>query len=80
MRDFLGNELTEGDFVVLLTPNYRGLALGKVIKLTPKKVRVEYKNTWNYGNGGKTMECVVAAFSLIRLEGEQLTMKLLKDF
>ena len=51
MKDFLGNELSVGDKVITIIPNYRGLVLATVIKFTPKKVRVSYKNTWNYRDG-----------------------------
>lgn len=51
MKDFLNNDLAIGDTVVLMVPNYRSFVKGKIFEFTPKQVRVEYTNTWNYGNG-----------------------------
>ena len=47
MKDFLGKQLDVGDEVVLTAPQYRHLVKAKVVAFTPKKVRVEYSNTWN---------------------------------
>ena len=52
MKDFLGNALEIGDEVVLTAPKYRMFTRAKVIAFTPKKVRVQYNNTWNYGSTG----------------------------
>ncbi len=43
MKDFVGQDLDEGDYVAFVRPKYRESVLGKVIELTPKKVRVQYK-------------------------------------
>lgn len=51
MRDFLGNELQIGDFVAFTRPGYRGLCVGKILAFTPKSIRVEYTNNWNYSDG-----------------------------
>ena len=48
MKDFLGKQLDVGDDVVLTAPQYRHLVKAKVVAFTPKKVRVEYTNTWNF--------------------------------
>lgn len=49
MKDFLGKELSIGDGVVLIRPNYRQLIKAKVIRFTPKMVVVEYVDTmWPY--------------------------------
>lgn len=56
MKDFLGNQLDIGDEVVLTAPQYRHLVKAKVIAFTPKKVRVEYSNTWTYGAQGQLQE------------------------
>lgn len=50
MKDFLKNELNLNDDVVLMIPNYRGLVKGIIIAFTPKKVRVQYQNTWNFAS------------------------------
>lgn len=74
MKDFLGIELKEGDFVAAMRPRYRELVLGHVIKLTPKKIRVEYK--LHYGNSMDTH--LYDPCDLVKLDGPHLTMKLLK--
>ena len=51
MRDFLGNELKIGDFVAFPRPSYRGLCVGRIISFTPKSIRLEYTNNWNYREG-----------------------------
>lgn len=43
-KDFLGNPIALGDTVVLIIPNYRSLAKGRVTRLTPEFVIVEYDN------------------------------------
>ena len=52
MKDFLGQEISIGDTVVLTAPEYRHFVKAKVIQFTPKKVRVEFNNTWNFGSIG----------------------------
>lgn len=42
MKDYLGNELQVGDEVIFPYPNYRGLVTGKILKITPQKVKMEY--------------------------------------
>lgn len=74
MKDFLGIELVEGDFVAAIRPNYRELVLGRVVKLTPKKVRVEYKL---YGTSLDTH--LYSSSDLVKLQGPHLTIKLLKN-
>ena len=48
MKDFLGKELELHDEVVFTAPSYRHLVKGKIIAFTPKKVRIEYINDWNF--------------------------------
>lgn len=43
--DIFGNTLELGDIVAFNTPGYRGLILGKIVKFTPQKIRVEYKES-----------------------------------
>lgn len=75
MKDFVGLELREGDFVAAMRPKYRELVLGRVIKLTPQKVRVEYK--LHYGQNRMDTH-LYNPTDLVKLEGPHLTMKLLK--
>ena len=44
MKDFLRSALSIGDPVVIMLPRYRELTMGKIVALTPKNVRVEYKH------------------------------------
>ncbi len=48
MKDFMKKTIQIGDSVAFYAPGYRMFCLGKVIAFTPKKVRVEYNNHWNY--------------------------------
>lgn len=52
MKDFFGNELELGDVVAFYAPGYRSFTEGTIIAFTPKQVRVEYYNTWNYAAPG----------------------------
>ena len=56
MKDFLGKQLDVGDDVVLTAPQYRHLVKARVIAFTPKKVRVEYNNTWNFSASNTVLE------------------------
>lgn len=47
MKDYLGKELAVGDTVVFPRPRYRDLVTGTIIKLTPQKVRAEYKCSYS---------------------------------
>lgn len=47
-KDFVGQELAVGDTVAFYRPGYREFVLGKVIKFTPQKIKVEYQR--HYGN------------------------------
>ena len=46
-------DLYVGCDVIIARPNYSGFVKGVVSALTPKKVRVQYMNTWNYSSGSK---------------------------
>ena len=52
MKDVFGNELAIGDTVAFYAPGYRDMVTGTIIAFTPKQVRVEFNNTWNYGPKG----------------------------
>jgi len=41
---------------VLTAPKYRMFTNAKVVAFTPKKVRVQFNNTWNYGSKGHVEE------------------------
>lgn len=67
MKDFLGNELQIGDEVVLTAPKYRMFTKAKIIAFTPKKVRVQYNNTWNYGPKGYVEEYLSESDFLVKI-------------
>lgn len=64
MKDFLGKQLELGDTVVITAPRYRQFALATVIAFTPKLVRVEYINNWNYQPPGR-LECYICEPSFL---------------
>lgn len=74
MKDFLGVDLKEGDFVAAIRPNYRKLVLGQIVAFTPKKIRVEYR--LHYGTSTDTH--LYDPSDLVKLTGPHLTLKLLK--
>lgn len=72
MKDFMGFELNVDDWVVAILPHYRELVLGRVVKLTPKKVRVEYQLNKS------PQDHLYDPTSLVKVDGSHLTIKLLK--
>jgi hypothetical protein len=68
MNDFQGKPLALGDQVAFPRPNYRGLTLGTVVAFTPKKIRLEYVNTWNYGKPGHTEYFLTNPCDVAKLE------------
>lgn len=48
MRDFIGQELEVGDVVAVTPKDYRGLVKATVAAFTPKQVRLQYFNHYNY--------------------------------
>ena len=76
MKDFLGRELALGDSVIIIAPNYRHFVLARVIKFTPKQVRVAYNNDWN---GYGYCELLQSPSQLTKVDGPDLTMYLLKQ-
>lgn len=67
MFDFVGEELHVGDWVIMMVPNYRMLVKGQVLSFTPKKVRVKYKNTWNFKDGCDR-EILQDPYQLVRMK------------
>lgn len=43
--DIAGTPINIGDYVVFRTPNYSGISFGKIVHITPKKVRVKYSDS-----------------------------------
>ena len=42
MKDYLGCSVEVGDIVIFNEPNYHNLVNGKIIKFTPKSIKVTY--------------------------------------
>lgn len=72
MKDFLDQELSIGDNVIMITPNYRDLKLAQVIKFTAKNVRVAYND------GHRSRELLQHPSQLVRVQGPAITHYLLK--
>ena len=72
MKDFLNRELAVEDYVVFPAP-YGGMKLGKIIKFTPKNVKIEHPG-WR---GGTMTTTLRAASQCVRVEGPDLTFVLL---
>ncbi len=67
MKDFLGKELYLNDKVVFIAPSYRLLVIGTIIKFTPLKVRVSYKNNWNNSGEGVACEIIQEPNQLVKI-------------
>jgi hypothetical protein len=78
MKDFLQRELSIGDQVAVAGRGEynKGLALGEIIKFTPKRVKVRFplNVTWR----GKPDERAVLCDDIVLLEPIDVTMYLLK--
>ena len=71
-RDFLGQELDIGDYVIFMKQHYREFGMGKIIKFTPQKVRVKWgANDW--------AELLQTADQLVKVEGEEVFAYALKN-
>lgn len=68
MLDKLGNELKIGDEVIFIAPGYRMLVVGKITSFTPKMLKIEYINDWNYTS--KQMTLHQTPDQVIKLKGE----------
>lgn len=45
MKDFFKQEVQIGDLVVFIEPYYHNLIHGKIVKFTPKGVKIKYTQT-----------------------------------
>lgn len=59
MKDYLDNEITVDDFIVLIEPAYRNLIIGKVVKITDKRVKVSLPKKNNFITTIHPRDCVV---------------------
>lgn len=59
MKDFLQNEIKVDDFIVLIQPSYRNLIIGKVVKLTDKRVKAALPKKSNFVTTIHPQDCIV---------------------
>jgi hypothetical protein len=78
MKDCIGREIKLDDSVIIIAPRYRTLVLARVVKLTPKQVRVRFINDWNYCKPGREEELLQFPSQMCKVDGPDLTMYLLK--
>ena len=71
-RDFLNRPIGLGDYVVFPGAYNGGMKLGKIIKFTPKNLRVEHPG-WR----GAMTSTLRAADQCVKVEGPDLTFFLL---
>ena len=72
MKDFLNRELALDDHVVFPGAYNGGMKLGKIVKFTPKNVKVEHPG-WR----GEMTTTLRAANQCVKVEGPDLTFFLL---
>ena len=71
-RDFLGQELNIGDYVIFMKQHYREFSMGKIVKFTPQKVRVK----WGTSDWAELLQ---TADQLVKVEGEEVFAYALKN-
>ena len=77
MRDFLNRELALDDYVVFPGSYNGGMKLGKIVKFTPKNVKIEHPG-WNWRtNNGQITTTLRDSSQVVRVEGPDLTFFLL---
>ncbi len=72
MKDFLGQELTVGDYVMYMKQHYRELGMGKITKFTPKKVHVK----WGSSEWASILQ---TPDQLVKVSGEEVFAYALKN-
>ena len=75
-KDFLNRNIDIGDYVVFPAPYGQGLKLGKIIKFTPKNMRVQWSRK-GYRGDVTTEETIRAVKECVKVEGPDLTMYLI---
>jgi len=75
-RDFLNRELALDDYVVFPGAYNGGMKLGRIIKFTPKNVKIEHPGI-NWRNNSHMITTLRAANQCVRVEGPDLTFFLL---
>jgi hypothetical protein len=74
--DFLNRNITIGDYVVFPAPYGQGLKLGKIVKFTPKNMRVSWARK-DYRGNVTNEETIRQVKECVKVEGPELTMFLL---
>ena len=69
MKDFLNRDLALDDYVVFPGPYNGGMQLGKIIKFTPKNVKIEHPGGWR----DAMTTTLRASNQCVRVEGADLT-------
>lgn len=72
MKDFLHQDLEIGDYVVMVYSDSKQFRIGKIIKFTPKMVRIEF-----IGNTAWQKTSAQSPEDLIKLMPEQVTWYLM---
>ena len=72
MKDFLGQELALGDYVIYMKQHYREFGMGKIVKFTPQKVRIKWANS-------QWAELLQTADQLVKVSGEEVFAYALKN-
>ncbi len=72
MRDFLGQELVLGDYVIFMQQHCREFGMGKITKFTPKKVHVK----WGTSDWASLLQ---TPNQLVKVAGEEVFAYALKN-
>jgi len=75
-KDILGRELNIDDVVVFNPPKYKGIILGKIIRFTPKGIRVQFRpNHW----AKELSDTALDGSDVIKIDGPEATLYILKN-
>jgi hypothetical protein len=75
-KDFLNRDITIGDYVVFPAPYGQGLKLGKIVKFTPKNMRVQWSRK-DYRGNVSNEDTLRTVKECVKVEGADLTLYLL---
>ena len=70
VKDIIDQEVTIDDWVAYIRPYYHNLAVGRIVKFTPKMVRVLH-NGKNKG-GGTDIGDLVKLTDVVKIDSEQI--------
>lgn len=74
VKDLINRELAVGDVVAFNPPSYKGLTIGKIVKINPKMLRIAFRPS-----RGEMSETNVYPNDVAKLDGPEVTMYLLKQ-